>query len=377
LIAGGLGGIGRVLASWFIEHGAKNLIVLSRSASKHEDAPVLLEEAQAVNCRLVICDCDLSDEQSFVSLMQELYETGLPPVRGAINAAMVLNDSVIETMTFERWDKSARTKIDGSRNLHKHLPDMKFFIMLSSASGFAGNSSQSNYAAGNTYQDALARHRTAQGLPAVCYDLGAVDTVGFLAKQADMGNEKLRAFMDKVAFGSIDEHVVLRMVEAGIRDPMRKSLSDCQIVVGPNLFAFASGSAAVRERRFGTLRITSQRSLDNTGAATSGSNMTASLIADLKATTTVADATKVILELFMPKLADMFSISQSDMDPRLPLSSYGVDSLSAVELRNWISGTIHVKVSVFEILQTPSLLEFATLLAGKSEYVNVQDSVSK
>jgi aryl carrier-like protein len=79
----------------------------------------------------------------------------------------------------------------------------------------------------------------------------------------------------------------------------------------------------------------------------------------------------------MPKLADMFSISQSDMDPRLPLSSYGVDSLSAVELRNWISGTIHVKVSVFEILQTPSLLEFATLLAGKSEYVNVQDSVSK
>jgi hypothetical protein len=236
--------------------------------------------------------------------MQKLYETSLAPVRGSTNAAMVLNDSVIENMTFEQWDRSARTKINGSRNLHKHLPAMEFFIMLSSASGFAGNSSQSNYAAGNTYQDALARHRTAQGLPAVCYDLGAVDTVGFLAKQRDMDNEKLRALMDKVAFGSIDEHVVFRMVETGIRDPLRKSLSDCQIVLGPNLFAFASGSAAAKERRIGTLRITSQRSLNNAGTTASGSALTAALIADLKATSTLADATKVILKPFMPKLAE-------------------------------------------------------------------------
>jgi hypothetical protein len=52
----------------------------------------------------------------------------------------------------------------------------------------------------------------------VCYDLGAVDTVDFLVKQRHLGNENRRAFMDKLAFGSIDKHVVSRIVEASIRD---------------------------------------------------------------------------------------------------------------------------------------------------------------
>jgi NAD(P)-dependent dehydrogenase (short-subunit alcohol dehydrogenase family) len=103
-------GIGRVLASWFIEQGAKNVFSCSRFASKHDDGPGLFEEAQAVNCRLVACNCDLSDQQRRPSLVQGLYETGLPPVRGAINASMVLGDSVIDTMTIEQWDKSALTR---------------------------------------------------------------------------------------------------------------------------------------------------------------------------------------------------------------------------------------------------------------------------
>ena len=314
----------------------------------------------------------------FVSLLQKLYATGLPPVRGAINAAMVLNDSVMETMTFEQWDRSVRTKINSSRNMHTHLPAMEFF-----------------HHAVNQLLDLLVIPRkpiTPQGIPTrthlrvtallkACQQCAMIWApwirLASLQNSVTWATKSCAPSWTKWHLVPSMKHVVFRMVEAGIRDPLRKTLADCQIVLGPNLFAFSSGSAVAKERRFGTLRITSQRSLNNAGAAASGSALTAALIADLKAATTLADATKVILELFMPKLADMFSILQSDMDPNLPLSSYGVDSLISVELRNWISGTMQAKVSVFEILQTPSLMEFAALIAGKSEYVTIQDSETK
>jgi len=365
-----LGGIGRAIASWFIEKGAKNVVLVSRHALTHAEAPNLLEEAKAAGCRLLIRDCDVSDEQRLLALLRECSEAGLPPIRGAITGAMVLNDSVMERMTFEQWSNGVRPKINGSRNLHKHLPAMEFYVMLSSVTGVAGYMSQSNYAAGNTYQDALARHRTARGLPAVTIDLGAVRSVGYVADREAGGDERLRARVENVGFGSVDLQAVLRIVEAAIRDPLRKSLADSQIAVGPYFHAFANESAVGKDRRFGTLHITAQRGLNSAAAANnSSSGSTAVLVAGLQGASSLAQATKLLVDAMGSKLSDIFSILLSDIDPELPLARYGVDSLVAVELRNWISSTAKAKVSVFEILQSASLTEFAALVASKSEYM--------
>ncbi|KAJ5338978.1 hypothetical protein N7452_005706 [Penicillium brevicompactum] len=370
LISGGLGGIGRAIASWFIENGAKNVVLVSRNATKHDETPKLLEEAQAAGCRLLIRDCDVSDEQRLLSLLQECSNAGLPTIRGAITGAMVLNDSIMERMTFEQWSNGVRPKIDGSRNLHKHLPAMEFYIMLSSVAGVAGHMSQANYAAGNTYQDALARHRTSNSLPAVTIDLGAVRSVGYVADQEASGNENLRSRVENVGFGSVDLSAVLGIIDVAIRDPLRKTLEECQIAVGPNFHAFAKDSAMGRDRRFGTLRITTQRGLSSAAAASnSGSGSTAALVAGLKGASSIIEASILLVDALSGKLSDIFSIPLSDIDPELPLARYGVDSLVAVELRNWISGTLKAKVSVFEVLQSASLTEFATLVASKSEFM--------
>ncbi|KAI4860430.1 short chain dehydrogenase-domain-containing protein [Hypoxylon rubiginosum] len=368
LISGGLGGIGRTVAEWMVCKGAKNIVLVSRKASSHPEAAKLIEEAEAVGCRLLIRDCDVSDESSLLRLLKQLAEDGLPPITGAIAGAMVLDDTVMERMTFEQWSHGVRPKINGSINLHKFLPNLSFFIMLSSVAGVAGHMSQANYAAGNTFQDALARHRTANGKPAVTIDLGAVRSVGYVAEREAGGGERLRARVENVGFGSVDIEAVLGLIEAGIRDPLRGSLADSQVIVGPNFHAFATESAMANDRRFGTLRIAAQLGL-NTAVASDSKSTTAAFVKAYAAAADIEAASGLLVNALGAKLSDIFNIPLSDIDPELPLSRYGVDSLVGVELRNWISSTVKAKVSVFEILQSASLNEFALLVAGKREYI--------
>lgn len=365
LVSGGLGGIGRAVAEWIIRKGAKNLVIVSRKASSHPGAAKLIEKAEAVGCRLLIRDCDVSDESSLLQLLKQVAEAGLPPITGAITGAMVLDDTVMERMTFQQWSNGVRPKINGSRNLHKHLPNLSFFIMLSSVAGVAGHMSQANYAAGNTFQDALARQRTANGKPAVTIDLGAVRSVGYVAEREAGGDERLRARVENVGFDSVDIEAVLGIIEA---DPLRGSLADSQVIVGPNFHAFATESAMRNDRRFGTLRIASQVGL-NTAAASDSKSNTAAFVQAFAAAPSIDAASKLLVNALGTKLSDIFNIPLSDIDPELPLSRYGVDSLVGVELRNWISSTVKAKASVFEILQSVSLNEFALLVAGKSEYM--------
>jgi NAD(P)-dependent dehydrogenase (short-subunit alcohol dehydrogenase family) len=368
LVCGGLGGIGRAIAEHIIRKGAKNVVLVSRNASSHPDATKLREDAEAAECRLLIIDCDVADENSLLKLLRDIAGEELPPVTGVINGAMVLDDTVMERMTFQQWSNGVRPKINSSSNLHKHLPDMSFYIMLSSVAGVAGHMSQANYAAGNTFQDALARHRTALGKPAVTIDLGAVRSVGYVAQREASGDERLRARVENVGFGSVDIQAVLGLIEAGIRDPLRTSLADSQIIVGPNFHAFASESAMKHDRRFGTLRIASQRGL-TTSTAQDTKSITASFVKAFSSAPSIEAASKLLVDALGAKLSDIFNIPVSDIDPELPLSRYGVDSLVGVELRNWVSSTCKAKVSVFEILQAASLNEFTALVASKSEYL--------
>jgi NAD(P)-dependent dehydrogenase (short-subunit alcohol dehydrogenase family) len=372
LICGGLGGIGRAVAEWmFIHKSAKNVVLASRNASSHPEAAKLIADAQAVGCRLLVRDCDVSDESSLLQFLKQVAEAGLPPITGAITGAMVLDDTIMERMTFQQWSNAVRPKINGSRNLHKHLPNLSFFIMLSSVVGVAGHMSQANYGAGNTFQDALARQRTANGKPAVSIDLGAVRSVGVVAEREASGDERLRARVENFGFDSVSIEAVLGLIEAGIRDPLRGSLADSQVIVGPNFHLFATESALRNDRRFGTLRIASPVGPNNAAASDSKST-TAAFIQAFAAAPGIDTASKLLVNALGAKLSDIFNIPLSDIDPELPLSQFGVDSLVGVELRNWISSTVKAKVSVFEILQSASLNEFALLAAGKSEYMTLK-----
>ena len=183
------------------DRGARNIVILSRSGAKKQEAKNLISALAERGVNIKAYACNFCDASQMLKTL-DICHLELPPIRGVIQGAMVLQDSVFENMTGMDFMTAAKPKVEGSWNLHRLLPkDMDFFICLSSGAGIAGARGQSNYAAGmsnhslvvvltsatgNTYQDALAWHRRAQGLPAVTIDIGIVLSVGFVAE--NVGN---------------------------------------------------------------------------------------------------------------------------------------------------------------------------------------------
>ncbi|KAK4983979.1 putative secondary metabolism biosynthetic enzyme [Elasticomyces elasticus] len=332
LLVGGLGGIGRSIAQWLVQCGAKNLILLSRSAASQNNSRAFVEGLRATDCYVAIKNCDIADRGDLARIMDECSRS-MPPVRGVIQAAMVLKDSVFERMNFDQWEGAIRPKVAGTYNLHKQFGDaLDFFIMLSSATGILGNTRQANYAAGGTFQDAFARYRTSKGLPAISIDLGMVKSVGYVAETKGVAER-----LAKMGYRPLEEDEVLRIIEAAVRTPVRQQQSS-QIVTGLASFESADHIAWRQELRFAGLKKhqTSSRVQGGHSGRKDGNSFKDSL-ADAVSWN---DAVGIVTEGITKKLAEMFIIPEAEIDKSQSLSKYGVDSLVAVELRNWLVSRI-------------------------------------
>lgn len=282
---------------------------------------------------------------------------------------------MLERMTWDQWNRATQAKVALSMNLHSHLTDLQFFVLLSSVTGVAGHMSQANYAAGNTFQDALARHRTAQGLPAVALDLSAVDSAGWVAQQADP--DRARRRIEGLGAASMSLDAVLELLEAAIRDPLRASTAESQVIVGLSRYAtIPDDSVTKRDRRFGTLRMAPDHAMSGKITASGGEaptgaakDSTAVLLAAVAAgrQVPVPELTQLVVNAVADKLAVIFNVDPSVIDPEVPLSQYGVDSLVAVDVRNWLASRLKARVSVSDITQAASLPSFAVLAIANSE----------
>ncbi|PYH41101.1 putative PKS-like enzyme [Aspergillus saccharolyticus JOP 1030-1] len=361
LIVGGVGGIGQNLAERLVlEGGARHLLLLSRTASSSLNAS-WLANLRVIGATITLEDCDVSGSSQLHTVLQKYDASLLPPIRGVIHAAMVLKDVIFDSMTHSDYLAALRPKVQGTWNLHTLLPaDLRFFILLSSISGFGGNAGQAKYAAGGCFQDSLARHHASQGLPAVSIDLGMVSSVGVVAE-----TQHFASHLEKLGFRPMSEHELWALVESAIRHPIRTP-ETCQIITGlPG--AFVRSDKAVcwnRDARFAFLEQTGGSSSGPMSWATPGSSLRVQL-----STATICEATRAIRNALVTKVAEMFSRNPEDIDPSLPLAQLGVDFLVAVELRNWSIVTMQADCSVFDLLQAVSITKLAGKMAEKSQYV--------
>ncbi|PYH85776.1 KR-domain-containing protein [Aspergillus uvarum CBS 121591] len=193
LLVGGLGGLGRAVASWMVEHGARNLIFLSRTASHAADSDSYVRDLESQGCQVQLVAgsvCELVDVKKCVA-------QATTPIAGVLNISMVLRDISLTNMTNSDWVTVVKRKVQGTWSLHNALPsDLDFFILISSCSGICGQWGQANYAAANTYLDAFVQYRHHYGLPASVIDLGVMGDVGFVSRNPNV----LRQFQNSGAF---------------------------------------------------------------------------------------------------------------------------------------------------------------------------------
>jgi acyl carrier protein len=250
---------------------------------------------------------------------------------------------------------------------------MDFFVLLSSVAGIIGSIGQSNYSAGNTYQDSLARYRVSIGQKATSLDLGWMGDVGIIAENEDLARGKEVA-ADMACISETEFHALLAHCCA----PTSKlhSLLQAQAIIGlvtPAQFRSKGLEPPdwTSTPLFSTLQHVgledSSSSAGNAGTSQGGATVdTVDYAAAFARSPSQEEAADVVTASLVSKLARAISVLPGEIDTTKPLHAYGVDSLLAVELRNWFAKTFKADVAVFEIMGKESVAAVGAAVAEKS-----------
>jgi acyl carrier protein len=275
---------------------------------------------------------------------------------------------MFENMSYQSFMTAVKPKVQGSWNLHEILPkDMDFFVMLSSATGILGNRSQSNYAAGNTFQDMLAHHRRSLGLAGSTIDLGAVLAVGYVAKNRH--RTQVARHLGTV-LETLREDEVQALVEYCMDS---RTNSPAQIVSGLTNAAQYRSRGMPPPTYMGYPLFTNLRNV--TASRTDRSDGGSGILVEsrLNAATSYEAAAEIVQEVIIEKLSGLLSIPAEDVDPERSISSNGVDSLVAMEFRAFLARSVKADIPVLDIMGTMSLKAVAKKAASISQAVEIAE----
>ncbi|KAH9827289.1 polyketide synthase [Teratosphaeria destructans] len=344
VLSGGLGGIGRSTARWMASRGARNLVFLSSSGRITEAVSKMQSDLEAEGCRAHIFKCEVSDAEQLRPVVEGVASS-LAPIKGLIQGAMHLKDSMFENMLWEDYQIAVKPKVQGSWNLHQVLPkDLDFFVMLSSATGMLGNRAQANYAAGNVFQDQLAYHRRSLGLPASTLDFGTVLSVGYVAENKGRVAVARHAGITLELTREEEVHALVELLIDPRNDPP------------PQLVAGLTTMDTYRSRGVPpptylsyplfthVAAISAQRA--SSGQGSNGPRIEA-LLNNAK---TIDEAATVVRTAILAKLSSLLSISTEDIHPERSVSSNGVDSVVAMEFRTFLAREVKADIPVLDIM---------------------------
>ncbi|MGW1753614.1 SDR family NAD(P)-dependent oxidoreductase [Streptomyces mirabilis] len=348
LITGGLGAVGRHLARLLAEHGAPRLLLTSRRGPDDPRAPEVAAELTALGVEVEVAACDIGNAAAVADLLGRIGEES--PLRGVVHCAGVLADGVVAELTPERLAQVLRPKVDGAAHLHRLTADARLdlFLLVSSAAGVVGNAGQGNYAAANVYLDQLAHHRRALGLPGVSLSFGAWAGEGLAAAHADLDR------MARLGHRALTPEQGRELVELALRQG------------APHLVAWALDLPRLRETVTTTGGGTAAlwRSLlpaPRTGRG--GGDGLADGLADRLARLPEAERAERVLALVREEISRALGLrSTESVRPDQPLRELGMDSVTAVELRNRIGARIGAKLPATLLFDHPTAARLAAHL---------------
>ncbi|TQV91949.1 polyketide synthase [Cordyceps javanica] len=362
LIVGGLKGLCGNLAIHLAKTGARRIIVCSRSGLQDAASQKTVANVAAYGCEIVEAKGDVADE----TFVRKIFQEASPPIAGVIQGAMILRDKPYEIMTHEEYHATIHAKIQGTWALHRASLDqpksLDFFTLLSSISGIVGKKGQSNYSAANTFLDSFAYYRQSLGLRANAVDLGLIEDVGYVAEQGGMDSH-----FDKRQWTPILEGTLRSILDYSILQQTGKPLSPAsvpQLITGIG-YPLPDDSDLKREARFGYL-FSQAGGAD--GAGKDGGSKGDQAIRALKlmhqSGATGAPLVKLATELVAAQITKILRL-ETELEPAKSLMAYGVDSLAAVELRNWVRSELGAELSTLDITNASSLIALCEKLVLK------------
>ncbi|MER5898301.1 SDR family NAD(P)-dependent oxidoreductase, partial [Streptomyces sp. NPDC001876] len=343
LVTGATGGLGRLVTDHLVRsHEVAELVLVSRSGVPDER----LAELSASGVRVSAVAADVGDREALARIVAAVSDR----LTAVVHVAGVVDDGVIGELDAERWHTALRPKVDAAWHLHELTEglDLTAFVLYSSASSTFGGSGQGNYAAGNAFLDALAVHRRAKGLAAVSLAWGLwAESAGMggrlsdtdLARMARAGTRPLSAEQGLALFDAALESdspalVPIRLDLAAVRDSAEIPVLLSDLVPAPTRrvirrdTAAGSDSASTLKRRL--IALGADEQLD------------------------------VLLDLVRSSAAAVLGHATADaIEAQRAFKELGVDSLTAVELRNRLTAATGLRLPVTLVFNYPTASELA------------------
>lgn len=358
LITGGLGSLGILVARWMVMKGARRLILMGRTRlparstwlQLEEDHPQrrliqAIQDLERLGATVHLAAVDTGDEKQLADFLAQYEREGWPTIKGVIHTAGVVQDELLLRMTTETFQRVLRPKVRGGWLLHRLLKDypLDFFILFSSTGSVIASIGQSNYASGNAFLDALAHYRRSQGLPALSIGWGPW-SVGMVEQL------KLEQFYSRRGIELITPEVGMQILAR---------------VMGQravHLTAITANWSIARETSpMSTLPAMFSLLEEQAGDAAAGesSDDAGSLLQQLSEAQP-ADRQSLVVTHLQEMVARVLQLDSAQFSAQESLTSLGLDSMMAIEVKHRIEAALKVDISVLELLQEVTVGQLAT-----------------
>lgn len=372
LFTGGLGSLGVGITTWLAEKGAKEIIILSRSAGSLPTHVNFARELAALGCDVKFVSGSVAKYDD----VARAIKAAQMPIGGVLHAAMALRDSSFLSMSWSDWLTALQPKVDGAKNLHDALltqqPDapVDFFFLFSSTAATGGWWGQANYHAGNAYMESFASYRRQLGLAATVLNVGFIGDVGYVADRpeaADSAKATGQWFNTEAELLDCIERMLMEPAIAADSGVTSCRVQTHALAMGMrSTMPLASKTCRVpwkKDRRMLALR--NLETDDATG--TSGSDMMSNeelnrAIRELKSNivSLQSEETTTFLATHIGKTLCKFQLRHdTDLDLEARLTDLGMDSLISIEIRAWIRQWLGVDLATLDIMGSENLQKLA------------------
>ena len=354
LITGGTGGLGRAVATYLAERGARHIVLLSRSEIPPRNHWALLTEdsvhyatvstvgkIERLGAQVTTASVDITDVDQMKAWLNNHIRDGGRPVRGIVHAAGSVDDQLLVNMSETDFATVMAAKVAGTRVLHNTFAGhhLEFFVMFGSAGSVIASPGQGNYAAANAFLDAFAHYRQAQGLPAL--------TIGWGPWSVGMVEElKLEKIYAQRGIELITPAAGVRILDRLINQRT------------PNVIAISADWRRARTAGFSGQPPLMFSELGHADTVADHADSDSSLL-DFLAGISEADRLDAVAGKVRQIASAVFDLAVSDIGVDDILNDIGLDSMMAMDFRARVNAMFAIDLPVLEILRGISVNSLA------------------
>lgn len=343
LVTGGFSGIGLLSARLLADMGARNLILAGRRGTSQE-AEHLRDELAKRKIKVLFVKADVSVADDVDDIFEIAKENGLK-IKGIIHSAGVLDDAVIMNQTLEKFRNVLEPKAKSAWLLYERTKKsaLQFYIMYSSIASVLGSAGQANHSSANSFLDSLSKFIQAQGLKAMSINWGVWSEIGSAAEKGADKQEKISGIetispsegikaLKKIFDSNIAQLGVFKIDWNKYNSQVKNSLT-FEMLSGETIHEESTGKKNVKES-----------------------------LADKLSHTDDQDQIGLLQEYFRKLISSIMGLEPEDIEPDIPLSSMGLDSLMAIELKNRVNIELGVNLNLVRYMEETDINQLSSEL---------------